>query len=78
MFGGEKVVKGQILVRQRGNNFSKGVGVKEGRDHSLYSIADGVATYSKKLGKRSNPNRNKSASTQPSSAAWCDNPRKPG
>ena len=52
MFGGENVVKGQILVRQRGNNFSKGVGVKEGRDHSLYSIADGVATYSKKLGKK--------------------------
>jgi large subunit ribosomal protein L27 len=52
MFGGEKVVKGQILVRQRGTTFTKGVGVKEGRDHSLYSVADGVAKFSKKIGKR--------------------------
>jgi len=52
MFGGEKVVKGQILVRQRGTTFSKGAGVKEGRDHSLYSVADGVTKFSKKLSKR--------------------------
>jgi large subunit ribosomal protein L27 len=52
MFGGEKVVKGQMLVRQRGTKFSKGTGVKEGRDHSLYSVADGVTKFSKKIGKR--------------------------
>ena len=52
MFAGEKVVKGQILVRQRGTAFSKGKGVKEGRDHSLYSVADGVTKFSKKLGKK--------------------------
>ncbi|MCX6704273.1 MAG: 50S ribosomal protein L27 [Candidatus Woesebacteria bacterium] len=52
MFGGEKVVKGQILVRQRGTIFSKGIGVKEGRDHSLYSVMDGVALFSRKLGKK--------------------------
>jgi large subunit ribosomal protein L27 len=52
MFGGEKVVKGQILVRQRGTTFTKGAGVKEGRDHSLYSILDGAAVFSRKLGKK--------------------------
>jgi len=52
MFAGEKVVKGQILVRQRGTAFLKGKGVKEGRDHSLYSVADGVTKFSKKLGKK--------------------------
>jgi len=52
MFGGEKVVKGQILVRQRGTTFAKGVGVREGRDHSLYSILDGVAKFNRKLGKK--------------------------
>ena len=52
MFGGEKVVKGQILVRQRGTSFVKGTGVKEGRDHSLYSVADGVAKYSRKFGQK--------------------------
>ena len=51
-FGGEKVVKGQILTRQRGTKFSKGVGVKEGRDHSLYAVVDGVAKFSKKMGKK--------------------------
>ena len=52
MFSGEKVVKGQILVRQRGTKFSKGVGVKEGRDHTLYSVVDGKTKFSKKIGKR--------------------------
>jgi len=52
MFAGEKVVKGQILVRQRGTTFAKGMGVKEGRDHSLYSVMDGMAKFSKKFGKK--------------------------
>lgn len=49
---GEKVTKGQVLIRQRGTKFGKGTGVKEGRDHSLYSIADGVVKISKKTGKQ--------------------------
>jgi large subunit ribosomal protein L27 len=49
---GEKVVKGQILIRQRGTKFAKGKGVKEGRDHSLYSVEEGNAKFSKKVGKR--------------------------
>jgi large subunit ribosomal protein L27 len=49
---GEEVVKGQILTRQRGTTFTKGVGVKEGRDHTLYSIKDGKVKIEKKLGKK--------------------------
>ncbi|KKR41471.1 hypothetical protein A2434_00180 [Candidatus Woesebacteria bacterium RIFOXYC1_FULL_41_14] len=49
---GEKVSKGQILIRQRGTKFAKGKGVKEGRDHSLYSVSEGKAKYSKKVGKQ--------------------------
>ncbi|EKE12680.1 MAG: hypothetical protein ACD_13C00145G0029 [uncultured bacterium] len=49
---GEKVVKGQILIRQRGTKFSKGAGVKEGRDHTLYSILDGNVKVSRKIGKQ--------------------------
>lgn len=49
---GEKVNKGQILIKQRGTKFAKGVGVKEGRDHSLYSVLDGFVKVSKKLGKQ--------------------------
>lgn len=49
---GEKVTKGQTLITQRGTKFSKGAGVKEGRDHGLYSVLDGVVKVSKKLGKK--------------------------
>lgn len=49
---GEKVAKGQILIRQRGTKFAKGKGVKEGRDHSLYSVVEGNVKVSKKLGKQ--------------------------
>jgi large subunit ribosomal protein L27 len=49
---GEKVTKGQVLIRQRGTKFLKGPGVKEGRDHTLYSILDGVVKISKKLSRK--------------------------
>ncbi len=49
---GEKVTKGQIIIRQRGTSFAKGVGVKEGRDHTIYSMLDGIVKFSKKLGKK--------------------------
>ena len=49
---GEKVTKGQNLLKQRGTKFSKGPGVKEGRDHGLYSMLDGVVKVSKKMGKK--------------------------
>lgn len=50
--GGETVRKGQILVRQRGTTFNKGMGVKIGRDHTLYSVADGAVKFGTKLGKK--------------------------
>jgi large subunit ribosomal protein L27 len=49
---GEKVAKGEIIMRQRGTSFTKGVGVKEGRDHTIYSMLDGFVKYSKKMGKK--------------------------
>jgi large subunit ribosomal protein L27 len=52
VFSGQKVGKGEILVRQRGTTFTVGAGVKAGRDHTLYSVADGVAEFTQKLGKR--------------------------
>lgn len=52
LFGGQKVTKGQILVRQRGTQFAKGAGVREGRDHTLYSMLDGIVKFGTKVGKR--------------------------
>jgi large subunit ribosomal protein L27 len=48
VFGSEKVVKGEILVRQRGTKFHPGVNVKRAADDSLISLADGVLEFVKK------------------------------
>jgi large subunit ribosomal protein L27 len=50
--GGEKVKAGSILVRQRGTKFHKGTNVRAGRDHTLYSMLDGVVKFGTKLGKK--------------------------
>lgn len=44
-FGGEAVVSGNILVRQRGTKFYPGVNVGLGRDHTLYAKADGYVKF---------------------------------
>lgn len=49
---GQKVRKGQILVRQRGTIFSGGKGVGQGRDYTLFALLDGVVKFGTKLGKR--------------------------
>ncbi len=49
--GGQKVVPGEILVRQRGTVFSAGSNVKVGRDHTLFALKSGKVGFSKKEGK---------------------------
>jgi len=44
-FGGEKVLAGNILVRQRGTKFHPGVNVGRGRDDTLFAKADGVVVF---------------------------------
>jgi len=50
-FSGEKVRSGQIIVRQRGTKFHPGIGVKLGRDYTLFSTSDGTVTMRKIKGK---------------------------
>ena len=45
-FGGERVIAGNILVRQRGTRFYPGSNVGLGRDHTLFALADGVVEFS--------------------------------
>jgi len=45
-FGGERVIAGNILVRQRGTHFYPGSNVGIGRDHTLFALADGVVEFS--------------------------------
>ncbi|MEH6576676.1 MAG: 50S ribosomal protein L27 [Amphritea sp.] len=44
-FGGQAVVAGNILVRQRGTKFHAGVNVGIGKDHTLFAKADGVVKF---------------------------------
>lgn len=52
-FGGEKVVAGNIIVRQRGTKFHPGTNVGLGKDDTLFATADGVVTFEQyKKGKQ--------------------------
>jgi large subunit ribosomal protein L27 len=44
-FGGERVIAGNILVRQRGTRFYPGTNVGLGRDHTLFALVDGVVEF---------------------------------
>lgn len=48
---GEKVISGNVLIRQRGSIFHPGQGVGMGRDYTLFALCDGVTKFSKKKGK---------------------------
>ncbi|CAA9389511.1 MAG: LSU ribosomal protein L27p [uncultured Rubellimicrobium sp.] len=48
-YGGEAVISGNIIVRQRGTKIWPGVGVGMGVDHTLFAVADGQVTFRKGL-----------------------------
>ena len=52
-FGGEAVVAGNILVRQRGTQFSPGSNVGLGRDHTLFATTPGRVRFTRGRGGRS-------------------------
>ena len=44
-FGGEAVVAGNIIVRQRGTKFHAGKNVGVGKDHTLFALTDGSVKF---------------------------------
>ena len=50
-FGGQEVLAGNILVRQRGTRFHAGVNVGIGKDHTLFAKADGKVQFEVKGSK---------------------------
>ncbi|KAA9008881.1 50S ribosomal protein L27 [Histidinibacterium aquaticum] len=48
-FGGEAVIPGNIIARQRGNKYWPGQGVGEGKDHTIFATAEGRVTFRKGL-----------------------------
>ncbi len=49
MFGGQTVIPGNIIVRQRGTRWWPGHGVGIGKDHTIFATAEGEVTFHKGL-----------------------------
>jgi large subunit ribosomal protein L27 len=46
-FGGEAVIPGNIILRQRGTRYHPGAGVGMGRDHTLFALTAGKVAFDK-------------------------------
>ena len=53
IFGGQKIIAGNIIVRQRGTKHNPGNNVGIGKDHTLFALSDGVVRFTKKRNNRS-------------------------
>ena len=51
-FGGETVLAGNIIVRQRGTKWRPGAGVGLGKDHTIFAIVDGTVSFQTKAENR--------------------------
>ena len=49
-FGGEAVVAGNIIIRQRGTKYHPGSNVGMGKDHTIFALAEGKVRFEKKGG----------------------------
>ena len=47
-FGGEKVIPGNILIRQRGTKWHPGLNVGMGKDHTLFALTEGNVFFDRK------------------------------
>lgn len=52
-FGGQAVVPGNIIVRQRGTKFHPGANVGMGRDHTIFALVEGKVVFDRS-GRRIN------------------------
>jgi large subunit ribosomal protein L27 len=51
-FGGERVIPGNIIIRQRGTTWHPGTNVGMGTDHTLFATAAGAVAFAKKANGR--------------------------
>ena len=52
IFGGQKIIAGNIIVRQRGTKFHPGMNVQRGGDDTLFAVADGHVSFRESKGGR--------------------------
>lgn len=53
IFGGQDIIAGNIIVRQRGTKHHPGANVGIGKDHTLFALTDGVVEFKKGRQNRS-------------------------
>ncbi len=53
IFGGQAIIAGNIIVRQRGTVHNPGENVGMGKDHTLFALTDGKVKFTKKRNNRS-------------------------
>ncbi|MGD2003768.1 MAG: 50S ribosomal protein L27 [Flavobacteriales bacterium] len=53
IFGGQEVIAGNIIVRQRGTKHNPGENVGVGKDHTLFALVDGKVEFRKKKDNKS-------------------------
>ncbi len=54
LYDGQKAQPGSIIIRQRGTKIIPGENVRVGKDHTLYSVAEGTVRFGRKQKKRFN------------------------
>ena len=50
-FGGESVIPGNIIIRQRGTKYHPGDNVSIGKDHTIFATTEGFVSFKKGSGK---------------------------
>ena len=53
IYGGQNVVAGNIIVRQRGTTHNPGKNVGMGKDHTLFALTDGIVKFTRKKDNKS-------------------------
>ncbi|WP_018476272.1 50S ribosomal protein L27 [Pontibacter roseus] len=53
IYGGQDIIAGNIIVRQRGTSHHPGKNVGMGKDHTLFAMVDGVVQFKKGVKNRS-------------------------
>ena len=53
IFGGQKAIAGNIIIRQRGTKHHPGNNVGMGKDHTLFALSDGLVQFEKGRQNRS-------------------------
>jgi len=51
-FGGESVIAGNIIIRQRGTKVHPGNGVGMGKDHTIFALVEGVVKFDNKTANK--------------------------